>query len=65
MYCRTGSTKTSSKVTNRGILTEVETDMNTDIYWQAQWAISELEEINYKSDAEYAALDVLLQLRDD
>ena len=39
--------------------------MNTDIYWQAQWAISELEEINYKSDAEYAALEVLLQLRDD
>lgn len=44
--------------------------MNEAIYWEAQWAISELEEARREFGADYlhdkaeeTALDVLLQLR--
>lgn len=37
--------------------------MDEDIYWQAQWVISEIYDTNNRTDQEELALDVLLQLK--
>lgn len=34
-----------------------------DLYWEAQWCISEIYCINNRTDEEDLALDVLLQMR--